>query len=194
MISAENSSQEFTIERKFTVLECFERILRNPRLSEEARQKIREMRGRVSQSWQEECAAAAIRFIPETLPDLLEQYIANIRTIHQDEGGYDEGIDILRIFAPSTRQFISYDAIDLTTSAERSRFVLIKTFNNFVQEVDQNSRQIQKTARRVRDLDERWCHHEEERVSIRDIYSLPPDAPETPWARVADELGFAESP
>ncbi|KAG9040350.1 hypothetical protein FS837_000759, partial [Tulasnella sp. UAMH 9824] len=186
MIFAENSRQEFTLERRFAFLECFELILRNPPLPEEARQKIRDMRDRVAQSWQEECAAAAIGYIPKGLPNMLEQYIAKIRTIHQDEGSYDEGIDILRIFGPSVHQCISYDFYKMASAAHRSRFVLIKTFSNFVLEVDQTSLQIQKTARRVRDPDERWCHHEEERISIRTVYSLPPDPPGSYWVEVAD--------
>lgn len=77
------------------------------------------------------------------MPSLLEQYIANIRTIHHGESGYHECIDILQIFRPSTRQFISNQYYYMTKQAQERQFILVKTWNEFVLQVDRTSRQMQ---------------------------------------------------
>ncbi|KIO17585.1 hypothetical protein M407DRAFT_32733 [Tulasnella calospora MUT 4182] len=189
MISTDNKQKAFTLELGFSLLKGCERILQSPRLPEAERQVIRTTRLSVSDIWQQECAVAARGQIWRSLPDVLEQYIAEVGTIHRAETGHHECVDILRVFGPSARQLLSYHGFDWGGSAQIRRFALIKAFNKFVQEVDQTSRQIQNNARRARYPDQRWCHWEEERVSIRATYSLPPDPPESDWRWVARTLG-----
>lgn len=81
--------------------------------------------------------------IPASLPNLLAQYLENIRTIHQGESSHHERIDILQAFSPSIRQFVSYPYSDLEREADKMRFVLINTFNTFMLEIEQVSRQLQ---------------------------------------------------
>lgn len=96
--------------------------------------------------------------IPERLPDLLDQYIRKIRTIHPDQSGYHDCLDVLRVFGPSIRRLLSYGSGEWEPAALGKRFALIKTFNKLVQEVDRTSHQIQ--VRRILQFGSRQMSHQ----------------------------------
>ncbi|KIO16160.1 hypothetical protein M407DRAFT_34206 [Tulasnella calospora MUT 4182] len=192
-ITTESTPERLTIEQTFSLLKLCEPILQSPHLPETVEQIIRKARLSVADSWQQECAVLRKGPISDRVINVLVQYTAKIRAIHPAQSGCHERINILRVFGPPTRRLLDYSNGDWQRDACEKRFALMKTFNEYVEEVDQTSRQMQNNARRVRDPDEHWCHHEEERVSIRTIYSLPPDRPESDWANVAQKLGIDSS-
>lgn len=81
--------------------------------------------------------------IPKRLFVVLEQHIAKIRAFSLPKRSYLQCIEVLQIFGPPTRQLVSYGSNVLDDDAKEARAALIETFNKFVQEIDQASRQIQ---------------------------------------------------
>ncbi|KAG8919212.1 hypothetical protein FRC01_001413 [Tulasnella sp. 417] len=183
-VSADGGYHEFFIDHKLSLLEICEQILPSPQLSEAARQVIRKIRYDLSERWLQVLS----RSLNWNLYEALQQYISKARVIHQADSDHDERVDILQTFSPPIRQSLAFPPDTSVLGKHRRRFVLIKAFNEFVEEVDQTARRIENNDRRVRDPDERWCHREEERASISSIYSLPPDPPGSEWAEIYDEL------
>lgn len=58
MLCADDTKAKFTIEHKFSLLEVCERVLPSPQFPEAARDIVRQIRVRVSDTWQQEFAAA----------------------------------------------------------------------------------------------------------------------------------------
>lgn len=146
-----SDQRNFTMGQWFSFLEGFERIVRSHQLPEPARQAINRIRLNVAEYWQEECAPQWSTVfsrpfgppkMPGHLPDALEQYIAKVRSVHLAEGGYDDCIDVLRVFGSSARQLVGIGYERWEEPAVGKRFTLMNTFNKFVQEVDRDSRQI----------------------------------------------------
>ncbi|KAG9026884.1 hypothetical protein FS837_004486 [Tulasnella sp. UAMH 9824] len=184
----DSTLDEFKLEHKFYLLEACERIIRSPQLSGAAQQVIRNTRIDLSKTWLRKNSILGYWWNAGHL----ERYIAKIRSIHPTECGHYERIDILRVFGPSTRQVLSFHPDNWIIST--ARFLFVETFNKFVQEVDQTSRRMESNARRVRDPNERWCHWEDKRASISPIYSIPPDPPESDWAKAYADLKTLYSP
>ncbi|KAG8934357.1 hypothetical protein FRC00_012189 [Tulasnella sp. 408] len=136
MLKSTIDSDDFDLAHKFSLLQACERVLRSPQLSRAAQQVIQNIRIELSKYWLQRCSG---RVLPSDVEALM-RYIADIRTIHPTESGHHERIDILWAFGPSARQVLSSDPDNWLWEAAVNRFRIVKSFNEFVQEVDQGSR------------------------------------------------------
>lgn len=155
--------RQVTMGFKFSLSEACELILQSPQLSGAARRLIRNIRIDLSKSWLKRCSTRYVRcFVTNGSPGIrlnlavplpnrgwysdvepFQRYIAKIRTTHAVESGHHERIDTLWALGPSPRQVFSSHSINWSSDTEAQRFELVKTFNKFVQDVDQTSHQIE---------------------------------------------------
>ncbi|KAG9045726.1 hypothetical protein FS837_005774 [Tulasnella sp. UAMH 9824] len=133
-----------TLQHKFTLLEICEPIMQSPHLPEKARCAIRKIRLDLAQAWQQDFDSRVIYTgIPARQVDMLEKYLAGLRTIYPAEG-YHEYIEVLQAFGTPIRGLFSYTPHAwANTSGFKKRIAFRETFNNFVLHVDNMARQVQ---------------------------------------------------
>ncbi|KAG8971486.1 hypothetical protein FRC05_011059 [Tulasnella sp. 425] len=140
-----DQSHIITLQHKFALLEICEPVLRSLRVSDGARQAIRNIRVDLAKAWQREFTFRATHTtIPARFVDMLKNYLAGLRTIYQADPGYHECLDVLRAFSPPIRQLFSYDPSTWANrDGWRKRIAFHKYFNAFVFDIDELSGRIQ---------------------------------------------------
>ncbi|KIO25649.1 hypothetical protein M407DRAFT_25023 [Tulasnella calospora MUT 4182] len=186
IVAVDREQSPISTEHKFSLVACYEPVLRSLRLPEGARRLVRKLQLNLAHAWEQEYIVwGAARDIPASVPSMLVQHLTLFRTIYQANSSFahHEYIDLLRVFHPPVHRLFSHGP-ELwlhTLQASGERTALRNIFNDFTLDLDNVSRRIQNKAHKVRDPDGRWCHWQEEWPLMRAAYFFVPDPPESEW-------------